>query len=308
MITHYHSTARSRTLEILDTPKVGSWTHSVEPTEAELDELAKLYDLDRDLLTDGVDIYEAPRVEVNDGVVYVYTRYCDPTGKEVATDPLLIIYTPDHLVTVMRQKHQVLDHILEGKVEVLTTQKTKTFLRLLEQINRSYSVQLSQAGKRILQMRSKIRQSEISNTEFVGFIDLEEDLNEFLTALQPQAGVLASLRTGRHMKLYEDDQDLIEDLTLSTSELIELTKSRLRTIVNFRQAYDTIVAKNLNIAFKRLTSIGIFLTIPMIAGGLYGMNVVLPFAENQHAFWIIIFAITAITVIFVRSFKKRGWV
>jgi len=308
MITHFHSTARSRQLEEKDEHKVGSWTHVVEPTEAELDHLANIYSLERDLLTDAVDIYEAPRLEVSEGKVYVFTRYCYPEGKEVATEPLLIVYSSDNIITVMRKQTDVLDQILQGKVEILTTQKTKTFLRILEQINRSYAVHLSKVGKRILQIRAKLRQNEITNAEFVSFIDLEEDLNEFLTALQPQAGVLTSLRTGRFMKLYEDDQDLVEDLTLSTSELIELTKSRLRTLVNFRQAYDTIVTSNLNTVFKRLTSIGIFLTIPMIAGGLWGMNVLVPFANNTNAFWIIVVSVVLVTVIFYYSFKKRGWV
>lgn len=307
MISHFHSTARARDLQVIDKPRVGSWTHVVKPSEDELDSLAEMLKLDRDLLNDAVDIYEAPRLEVDENNVYVFMRYCYPAGKEVATEPLLIVFTPDAIVTVMRIESDVLDQIIQGKVEVLTTQKAKTLLRILEQINRSYSVQLSQASKRILQIRAKLRQSEISNIEFVSFIDLEEDMNEFLTALQPQANVLASLKTGRHIKLYEDDQDLIEDLTLSGAELIELTKSRLRTLVNFRQAYDTIVTNNLNIAFKRLTSIGIFLTIPMIAGGLWGMNVLVPFADNRYAFWIIIALIVAITGVLVINFKKRNW-
>lgn len=308
MITHYHSTARARKLEVLKKPKVGSWTHAVKPTEKELDLLAETYDLDRDLLNDAVDVYEAPRLEVNEGKVYIFTRYCNPAGSEVATEPLLIIYTPDNIITVMLYAHSVLDQIIQGKAEVLTTQKTKIVLRILEQINRSYSMQLAQAGRRILQIRGKLRKGGISNVEFVSFVDLEEDLNEFLTALQPQTGVLNGLRTGRYMRLYEDDQDLVEDLTLGTSELIELTKSRLRTLVNFRQAYDTIVSNNLNTAFKRLTSIGIFLTIPMIAAGLWGMNVLLPFADNHYAFWIIVLSTGVLTSLFVWNFKKRGWV
>lgn len=307
MITYYHSTARARALEILESPKAGTWIHVVDPSHAELDELAENLSLDRDLLNDAIDIYEAPRAEISDKDTYVFTRYCHPAGKDIATEPLLIIYTANNIITVMRRSDTVLDQLLQGGVEVLTTQKTKTFLRILEQINRSYRIQLTQVSKRILQIRAKLRQSEITNFEFVSFIELEEDLNEFLTALQPQSAVLHSLRTGRYMKLYEDDQDLIEDLTLSTTELIELTKSRLRTLVNIRQAYDTIATNNLNKTFRRLTSIGIFLSIPMIAGGLWGMNVALPFSEDPAAFWIILLMVGVTTGIFIYYFKKRRW-
>jgi magnesium transporter len=89
--------------------------------------------------------------------------------------------------------------------------------------------------------------------------------------------------------------------------LIEITKSRLRTLVNIRQAYDTIATNNLNKTFKRLTSIGIFLTIPMIAGGLWGMNVVVPLNDEPHAFTVIILATTILTLSTVVYFKKRRW-
>ena len=307
MIKHYYSNARARSLEILDAPKTGSWCHVVEPTHEELEKLVELFSLDLDLLKDAIDIYEAPRVEISEVSTYVFTRYCYPEGKDIATEPLLIIYTPDNIVTVMRRGHEVLDQIINGKVEILTTQRTKIFLRILEQINHSYRLQLNQVSKRVLQIRSKLRQSEITNFEFVSFIELEEDLNEFLTALQPQSAVLVSLRTGRYMKLYEDDQDLIEDLTLNTTELIELTKSRLRTLVNIRQAYDTIATNNLNKTFKRLTSIGIFLTVPMISAGFWGMNVAVPIHDYEHAFSIVVIATALVTFITVYYFHKKHW-
>jgi magnesium transporter len=307
MITVYHSTARARELSVLEKPKAGSWCHVVEPSADELTEVAELFDLNRDLLNDAIDVYEAPRVEIDGENTYVFTRYCHPEGQDVATEPLLIVYTANNIVTVMRKADTVLDQILQGTVQILTTQKTKTFLHIVEQINRSYRIQLTQVSKRVLQIRARLRRSEITNVEFVSFLELEEDLNEFLTALQPQSAVLISLKTGRYMKLYEDDLDLIEDLMLNTTELIEITKSRLRTLVNIRQAYDTIATNNLNKTFKRLTSIGIFLSIPMIAGGLWGMNVAVPFEDNKSAFWIIVMITSIVTYLTIRFFKKRNW-
>ena len=75
------------------------------------------------------------------------------------------------------------------------------------------------------------------------------------------------------MRLYEEDEDLIEDLTLGINELIELTKSRLTTIKNVRDAYSTITANNLNRVIKMLTSLTIIITIPTIVSSIYGMNV-----------------------------------
>lgn len=303
----YYSNARARALTKVDQTKAGVWCHVVEPSEAELEQVAKQYSLDINLLRDAIDIYEAPRVETEDSASYVFTRYCHPAGVDIATEPLLIVYTPNNLITIMRKPNAVLDRLINDEIEVLTTQKTKFFLHILDEINRSYRIQMTAISKRVLQLRSGLRRAEISNFEFVSFLELEEDLNEFLTALQPQAAVLSSLKTGRYMKLYEEDRDLIDDISLSTTELIELTKSRLRTLVNIRQAYDTIATNNLNKTFKRLTSIGIFLTIPVIVAGIYGMNIVLPFQGDNNAFWYLTVIVFSGTFFTVWYFRHKRW-
>jgi magnesium transporter len=307
MISYYHSTARSRTLANLDEPRTGSWCHAVEPSKKELDALAEQFSLDRDLLEDAVDIYEAPRIEVSDGATYIFTRYCYPEGLEIATEPLLIIYTQSNIITIMRSTSTVLNQLIEDRVAVLTTQKTKLFLHILEQINRSYSLQLNVVLKKMLRSRSQLRQSVVRSVDIVQFVEIEEDLNEYLSALQPQALVLTKLETGRYMKLYEDDKDLVEDIKLSTNELIELAKTRVKTAINIRQAYDAIATNNLNKIFKRLTSIAIFLSIPTIISGIFGMNVDLPFQHAHYAFLYVAAIIVVIGVLMVAYFQDRDW-
>lgn len=308
MLSIYHSTARSRQLSLIDKPKAGSWVSLVAPTDEELQKVAEDLNLEIDLLNDAIDIYEAPRIETDEGNVYIYTRYCYPEGREIATEPLLIVYTPNHLVTIMRIDSGMLNRVKDGFVDVITTQKTKALMQILSEVNASYRIQLLKVSKRTLQTRARMRQNELSRREFVSIIELEEDLNEFLTALQPQAAVLNTLLNGKYIRLYEDDKDIIEDLQLGASELIELTKSRLRALGNIRQAYDTIATADLNQTFKRLTSIAIFLTIPTIVGGLWGMNVDVPLKDNTHAFSIVLLLIAGLISITVYIFHKKRWI
>ena len=308
MISVYHSTARSRQLETIEKPRAGSWTSLVAPTDTEMETLAQDYKLDIDLLKDAIDIYEAPRIETDDGNVYIYTRYCYPEGREIATEPLLIIYTANQIVTVMRTESNVFNRLLGGYLDVVTTQKTKTLMQILGEVNRSYRYQLNKVSKKTLQIRAQMRQAELSSRDFVSIIEIEEDLNEFLTALQPQQTVLLALVSGRYLRLYEDDKDIIEDITLSTAELIELAKSRAQALANIRQAYDTIATTNLNQTFKRLTSIAIFLTIPTIVGGLWGMNVSVPLHNTKHAFMIVLGLIAGLMTLAIYLFHRKRWI
>lgn len=307
MITNFHSTARARMLTVIEEPRAGSWCHVVQPSSEELDYVAEKFQLDRDILNDAIDAYEAPRVEVEDGVTYVFLRYCRPEDVDIPTEPILIVYTNSAIVTIMRSNDNVLEQIINGAVPVLTTQKTKTFLHILEQINRSYRLQLNIVAKQILRFRTQLRQPDVTSVEIIRFIELEEDLNEFLSALQPQGLVLNALESGKYMRLYDDDRDLVEDIMLNTSELVQLSMSRLRSVVNIRQAYDAIATNNLNQTFRRLTSIAIFLAIPTLFGGLYGMNVLLPFQEAKYAFAGILLLIVLTMAVFIYYFRKRNW-
>lgn len=307
MITIYYSRARERALQQLDEPRAGSWIVATAPTDEEVARLTS-FGLDPGFLEDAADLYEAPRVEVDEGVVYIFARYCYPEGKEIATEPLLLAYTSDYLFTIGRVETRILDNLTHDRVEFVTTQKTKTVLQILADINTSYEQQLTKTSRRILQLRAKMRQSQLTTREFVGIIELEEDLNEFLSALQPQSLLFRSLLSGKYFRLYEEDRDMIEDIERSTDELITQVQGRLRTLVNMRQAYDAIATTNLNATFKRLTSIAIFMTIPTIVGGLWGMNVALPFKDNSHAFIFILLIIGVITGLFLWIFHRKKWI
>lgn len=301
----FHSTIK-QSLQKRDAAKVGSWIHVVDPSEEELTQLSKEFNLELDLLRDASDIYESPRVEQEDGVAYIFTRYCFTEGKDIATEPLLVVYTKENVLTIMRHQSPVLDQLLNNN-SIVTTQRTKLLLQILGAVNYSFVRDTHLMSKQILGIRSKLSKADIRNEYFIEFIDLEEKLNEYLSSLQSQAVVFRSLLSGKFLPLYENDEDLIEDLTLGTAELIDLIKSRLKTISNIRDAYSTIMANNLNRIFKRLTSIGIFMAIPTVTASLYGMNVPLPLEGNPNAFWIIAAIVSALTFGAIMLFRRLKW-
>ncbi len=211
------------------------------------------------------------------------------------------------IMTIQRVKSPILDPLINGKEDVVTTQKAKTVLQILEAVNNSYAGYVTKATRTILSARSQLKQKDISNEVLLGFAGMEDDLNEFLSTLAPQTAMLRNLLGGKYIRLYEEDKDLIEDLTLNTAEMIERVNSRLKTIVTIRQSYDAISASELNKTFRRLTSISIFMMIPTIVSGLYGMNVALPYGENPRAFWFVVLLIAAGASVLFYIFHRKKW-
>jgi len=298
--------SNTKTPEVIEKHREGSLIYVENPTPEEIELLTEQHQLDADLILDGLDPNEAPRTETWEKRTYIYTRFTLPETEKQTTSPLLIVYGLDSVYVITRSYFPGMAHLLKTGY-VITNKRTQTLLQLLTEINIGYKVRINNVAKRIWRIRSQLNRAQIDNKDFVTFIDIEEDLNDFLLALEPMNAQLNHLMTGKSVRLFPDDQDIMEDLELSSEELIRQADSQLKTIRNVREAYSTITANNLNRVFKLMTSITILMGIFTLITGIYSMNISLPAAHNPDAFWIIL-GITGTLIGGVAIFfKKNKW-
>lgn len=289
MLTIFHRAKRNKDLEYrkIDTIQSGVWVHVEEPTADELARLVKEAGLDEGMLADATDPHEVPRVEKEDKAVYMYTRVPVKRGGEVTTTPVAVIVTPTIIVTIAQEKLDLWKPFTSTKLDILTTQKTTLFFMIFRAINASYQRFLNEIRREI--QRTSVSLERIANKDIERFVRFERTLHEFISALTPTNSAIATILSGKMFKLYEDDSELIEDLQLSNGQLLEGCSSNLKTIVNIRSAYSTIVTNKLNHTIKILTALTIVLTVPTMMASFFGMNVALPFhGDSSLAFWGIV--------------------
>jgi len=310
MLRIFHSNTKFPKLRELNENEAieGSWLHYENPSQTDLENLVNQFGFDIDLLTDGIDPNESPRIEREKDATYIFTRFCLPVDRRESTATLLLVYGSGVVITICTEPFAELHALFGDEPTVtITSKRAQLVVQILGAINLGYKRRINQVSRRILQTRNQLNKSQIANEDFITFIDLEDDLNDFLLVLEPMSGVLAGLLNGRFMRLYEEDKDLIEDLSLGAQELTQLASSRLNTLRNIREAYSTITANNLNKVFKLMTSITILMGIFTLITGIYSMNIRLPAAHNPDAFWIIL-AVTGILIGSVAVyFKKNKW-
>jgi magnesium transporter len=284
--------------------KVGEWIRVETPSETEIEEVAKKFELDASLLRDALDPFEAPRFEVRDNATYIFLRYPyseNPPG----TAPLLIVVTGNAIVTVALGTPSFLERFAKGGVTFYTTQKTKLLLLFIEEISARYTA--SMTGIQRIVNRRKQRIENMSEDDIVEFAMNEGAVNAFLDALIPQGNVLAKLAGGKTLPIFEGDRELLEDVILSTSQLIERGRSILKTMENTREAYTAISTNQLNRVIRRLTALTILVAIPNIITGFYGMNLGLPGAEDPSAHLWVLGTIAVSVTALVTLFLKNRW-
>lgn len=87
MIQYYKRTINQKIIEQIDDFKVGCWINVVDPSETEILELCKERKLDIDLLNDGLDQNELPRIEKYENNTYIYVKTINKEKKK-----------PEHIV------------------------------------------------------------------------------------------------------------------------------------------------------------------------------------------------------------------
>ncbi len=303
MITHYFRTLKDERLKEVSDVRTGVWTHVVSPGEAEIEELINAYGLDRAIVADAQDLFEVPRFERSNSVGYFFTRYpFDDTDEDIDTAPLLIVMGESFVLTMAQRKVPFIE-VLIKKGEIITTKKTNLFIQIMSGLTKSFDTELVRMRRAV--HKDRVRIQNIGTKDIARMVGYEQALNEAIAAIIPTNAWLQQLTNGHHMQLFSEDVEMMEDLMIANSQLVDSSKMLLRTIQNVRGATEAILTQNLNNTIKLLTAFTIILTVPTVISSLYGMNVPLPLADNDGAFWAILVVIFALVALMVYYFSKR---
>lgn len=162
---------------------------------------------------------------------------------------------------------------------------------------------LKQIDKLSSSLERQLRKS-MKNKELINLLDVEKSLVYFSTSLKSDETTLEKLMRGKYIKLYEEDQDLLEDVLIEIKQSIEMSSIYLNILSGTMDAFASVISNNLNIVMKVLASVTIVISIPNIIAGFYGMNVQgLPLSEF---FWFPILLSGIVMGVVALILHKRG--
>lgn len=307
MITYFFRTIKDESLKEIAEPRSGVWVYAVDPTDNELNELAEKFSLDLDIVIDAKDIFEVPRMERVGDVSYFFTRFpYRDKNQDNSTVPILIIIGGNFVITISMKEVPQFKNIFENKKKVVTTQKTKFFIEIMNIFTESFNRELLRFQKAV--HKDKVRLRSIGPRDIERLVEYETNLNGMIDALVPTNTWLQQVTSGRQsLQFYNEDIEIMQDLVIANSQVVNSARMVLKTIQNIRSAIEAIMTSRLNNALRVLTVLTILLTIPLVVTSMYGMNVKLPFQDSPSAFFFILaFSVTLLLSLFV-LFRKKDW-
>ncbi len=310
MISIYKTNKKTGKLEEIDAPVKGCWINMVKPTEDEIKVIADLVQIEEQTIRYPLDISEKAHIDEEDDTVLIVVdspaTEIDNNEKIYTTLPVgMIVVRDDIFITVSQAEINAIEGVkIKAKNNYLQTEKkSRLVFQILFDIAQDYIRYLTYINKDIEMFEEHMSKS-MRNKELQRIMQFEKSMIYFNASVKGNQVVLEKLNRGKAIKLYEEDEDILEDTIIENRQAIEMIQTYSEILNGIIDIFGTMVSNNLNIVMKVLTSITLIISIPTMVSSFLGMNVEFPFNTGIVGFYEVI-AISIIATIAVTFWLKR---
>lgn len=313
MLKIYNTNMETNRLEEIEEFKKGSWINLVNPSESDIKRVCTEIKIEEDFIRYPLDYEEQPRIDIDDECMLFVIDV--PIIEDIKDDttyttmPLgVIIVRDDFLITVTLKKNKIIDAFEKGKVKnFYTYKKTRFLLQILYLNSACYLDNLKKINKE-QEATVFLLQQSMKNRDLIQLLNLQNSLIYITTSLKSNEIVMEKTLRGKIIKMYEEDEDILEDAIIENRQAIEMSKTYSDILTSTMDAYSSIISNNLNGVMKFLTSLTILISVPTLIASIWGMNVDLPFARSQHGFIILMIISVAVALIAFIWLKKKDMI
>lgn len=297
----------------IDKPEPGSWISAIAPTEEEKNYLIEEMGILPEFVKSSLDAEESSHIDYDEDYNQTLVIVDYPSAEEVedgydknmlqyTTLPLGIVIMKGYVVTISLYENLNIDDMAQGRIKGVNTDlKTRFLLLLLLRISQRYLIYLRQIDRISSRTEQRLHKS-MQNKELIQMLGLEKSLVYFSTSLKTDEITLNKIMRGKAIKLYDEDQDLLDDVLIEIHQAIEMCNIYSNILSGTMDAFASVISNNLNIVMKVLTVITIVMAIPNIIFSFYGMNVAgLPFPQWWFPTGLAIIACIIATIIFIKK-------
>ena len=311
MLKIYNTDIETNKFEEIKDFKKGSWINLVNPSEAEIKKVCESIQIQDDFIRDALDFEEKARIDVEEDdntiLFVVDVPIIEKTEESDAytTMPLgMIVVRDDFFITVSLRKNKIIESFEKRKIKNFQTYKKTRFIFQILYLNASYFLTYLKQINKETEIAEYILKNSMKNKELLKLLTLEKGLVYFTTSLKSNEIVMERTMKGKIVKLYEEDEDILEDAIIENRQAIEMANIYRDILNGTMDAYASIISNNLNSVMKTLTSITIVLAVPTMISSFWGMNVELPLQYNKFGF-IIMILISLVTTLLVTWLLKK---
>jgi len=272
------------------------WIHIFDPSFEEISKISEITNIDKDVLVSVTDEEESAHIDIDDDYTLIALDIPIFIDHIYETYPFIIIYNADYYITICKKETALLDLMIKRFKKIEPHKHVRLTLQLMFRIASNYIASLKYLNSKRQDLENEI-QSSMKNKDLLSLMTLNKSFIYFSTALNANKVVFSKVKRLEEFKKYESDFELMEDVEVENNQAIEMCSIYRDILSNMIDANASIISNNLNIVMKVLAVITLIIEIPTLIASIFGMNVNLPFANNENGFYIIIAISSALAII-----------
>ena len=294
------------------TPGRFTWIGMSEPSEVELEDVAKLYELHPLAVEDAVHAHQRPKLERYDNsllVVVKTLRYIDH-HEVFELGEVLIFVGLDYVITVRHGEGCDLAgirHQLEADPERLAIGPAEVLHTIADHVVDLYEAAASSVETDIDEIQVQVFSGP--NTKHAERIfRLKREVLEFRQAVLPLKGPLDTIATRTLAVIPADRRPYftnVEDHVRRVADRIETIDALLDSALHVNVAQ---VGMRQNEDMRKISAWVAIISVPTMVAGIYGMNFDhMPELGWQYGYPGAVAVILVACFALYRNFKHRGW-
>lgn len=312
MMTIYQNTEVDKNLVKLDKIEKGCWIDLKKPTADELNYVINNTGVDETLLKYTLDEEETSHIDTDDNQLLVSINMPitdkNTKGKFYTTMPIgILIVGDDYIITISSKDFHLLDMLNKKKTlvgEIATYKKSRLAFQLLYITAVEFLKYLTFISNDMEIFEDNLTKT-MSNTQLLKLINYQKSMIFLSTALKTNQSVMERLKRGKLIKIYDEDEDILEDATIENRQAMEMATTYSEILNGMTDIFGTVVSNNLNNVMKLLTSLTVIISIPTLIASILGMNVTFPFDTGKVAFYVITIITVTITALVAIWLNKK---
>jgi magnesium transporter len=258
---------------------------------------------------------QRPKVDEYDDYLFIvlhFPRY-DKNVSRLNAAEVDFFVGPDFLITLPNEPLQTIDYLFErcrANEELRDSLFSKGPGYLLYKIvddcvDASFPM-LNKIGLKLDRIEEEIFEGQ--GDEVVRDIsNAKQEIINFRKIVRPQRLAFRDLERNKARYIAEDLDIYFDDIIDASERAWDMLENFKEVVEGLEATNESAIAHRTNETFRVLTAISVIILPLTLLASLFGMNVHLPFEDNEYAFWIIIGVMTAVVIGLAAFFRRRGW-
>lgn len=285
------------------------WIDVCNPSNAEVIELSKRYNLNRLIVQDSLQPEHLPKYEVVEDINFMILRFninatsCNAATIQELTDKITIFYTEQLLITIHKTEAPFLEPIRKrfqtaGKFSSTTEVLSKIVWSALE----TFDQRANYLSEQIDVYENEIMRRKTNNNQMEALYLIKHE------AALAHKVLLLMQEPINHIFPKHGEEPLVQDVKDQHLKMRTLYGQVLDEVNNLMNLFISFSAQKTNDVMKVLTIFSVFFMPLTFIAGIYGMNFeFMPELRQKWGYPGVLLLMAIVTLFIYLYFKKKKW-